>query len=50
MRLQVASSAFPHFDRNMNTGERIGSDVSGIVAEQTVFHDAARPSHLVLPV
>ncbi len=52
LRLQISSSNFPKFDRNPNHGGDIprarGSDYIG--AEQTIFHDAARPSRLVLPV
>jgi hypothetical protein len=50
VRLQLTSSAFPHFDRNMNTGNPIGVDTEGPIAEVTVFHDADRPSCLTLPV
>jgi putative CocE/NonD family hydrolase len=48
LRLQIASSAFPAFDRNLNTGNRTGEDAKGIVAEHTVLHDATHPSRLVL--
>ncbi len=48
LRLQVTSSNFPSFDRNMNTGAPIGSDAAGVVAEQTIFHTLARPSALEL--
>jgi putative CocE/NonD family hydrolase len=50
IRIQVTSSAFPHLVRNMNTGNAIGVDEHGVVAEQTVLHDAAHPSSIVLPV
>jgi putative CocE/NonD family hydrolase len=50
LRLQVTSSAFPHFDRNMNTGHPIGVDTTGEVATITVFHDAEHPAQLILPV
>jgi hypothetical protein len=50
LRLQVTSSAFPHFDRNMNTGNPVGSDARGLVADITVLHDAEHPSALILPV
>ncbi len=50
MRLQITSSAFPHFDRNMNTGNPIGTDARGLVAEITVLHDAARPSAVILSI
>lgn len=50
VRLQVTSSAFPHLVRNMNTGNPIHDDAEGVVAEQTILHDPAHPSRLVLPV
>jgi uncharacterized protein len=50
LRLQLTSSAFPHFDRNMNTGHAIGVDAEGLVADVTVFHDSERPAALLLPV
>jgi len=52
MRLDISSSNFPHYDRNLNSGATIGSDTldNAVVASQTVFHDAARPSRLLLPV
>ncbi len=50
IRLDVSSSDFPNFDRNHNTGRDFWSDTELRVARQTVFHDAARPSRLTLPV
>jgi putative CocE/NonD family hydrolase len=50
LRFTLTSSAFPHFDRNMNTGNPIGTDAKGLVAEVTILHDAAHPSALTLPV
>ena len=50
MRFQLTSSAFPHFDRNMNTGHAIGVDAVGLIAEVSVFHDASRPSAVILPM
>jgi hypothetical protein len=35
---------------NPNTGEPLARHTRMVTAEQTVFHDAARPSHVVLPV
>jgi putative CocE/NonD family hydrolase len=48
LRVHVTSSNFPHLDRNMNTGNAIGDDAEGIIAEQTIFHDARRPTRLEL--
>jgi putative CocE/NonD family hydrolase len=50
VRLQVTSSCFPRWDRNPNTGHPFGVDAELAVAEQTVFHDRERPSHVVLSV
>ncbi len=50
LRLEVASHAFPKFDRNMQTGGPIGKEVTGMIADQTVYHDRQRPSYLVVPM
>ncbi|MDO4493392.1 MAG: CocE/NonD family hydrolase [Clostridia bacterium] len=50
LRVEISSSNFPKHDRNMNTGNPVGEDAVGIVAHQTVYHDAAHPSCIVLPV
>lgn len=50
IRLEVSSSNFPRFDRNMNTGEAIGSDAAGVAALQAAHHSAAHPSHVTLPI
>ena len=52
LRLSVTSSSFPRFDRNPNSGKTLGTDTEADLrpARQTIFHDAERPSHLVLPV
>ena len=50
LRVQVTSSDFPRSDRNLNTGGPTGEEVQGQVAVNTVFHDAVRASHVVLPV
>jgi len=50
LRLQVSSSNFPHYDRNMNTGNPIGVDAKGIVAQQTIHHAGKQASYLELPM
>ena len=50
LRLQISSGAHPRWSRNLGTGEALASGVGAAVAEQTIYHDAARPSALVLPV
>jgi putative CocE/NonD family hydrolase len=49
LRVQVTSSDFPWYDRNLNTGGPFGEEVRGQVAANTVFHDTLRPSHVLLP-
>jgi putative CocE/NonD family hydrolase len=50
IRLEVSSSNFPRFDRNPNTGRAVADEKEYRKANQMVFHDGARPSHLLLPV
>ena len=50
IRLDVSSSNFPHFDVNPNTGAPEGEGLTRRIARNTVFVDAGRPSHVVLPV
>jgi len=50
IRVQVTSSDFPRYDRNLNTGGPFGEDVKGNTAVNAIFHDSLRPSHLLLPV
>jgi putative CocE/NonD family hydrolase len=50
IRVDVTSSHFPQYDRHPNTGDPFGRTANVKVARQTVYHDAARPSHLLLPV
>ena len=50
IRLDISSSNFPHFDVNPNTGEPEAKATSSRVATNRVFLDAARPSHIVLPL
>ncbi len=50
IRLDVSSSNFPRFDRNLNTGEGIATGTRMQVARQTIMHTSQYPSHIVLPV
>ena len=50
IRVEISSSNFPRFDRNLNTGHPIGIDAEMRTAHQTVQHSAEYPSHLVLPL
>jgi hypothetical protein len=50
IRVAVTSSSFPRFDPNPNTGGPVAAEARGQVALNTVFHDTARPSRVLLPV
>jgi putative CocE/NonD family hydrolase len=50
IRIHVTSSFFPHFDRNLNTGEPLGKSARTVIARQEVHHGASYPSRIVLPV
>ncbi len=50
IRVDVASASFPRWDRNLNTGAPFGTDTTPRIAHQTIFHDEAHPSHIVLPI
>jgi uncharacterized protein len=50
IRVSVSSALFPKYDRNLNTGGNNERDSTFVVAHQRLVHDAAHPSHVVLPV
>jgi putative CocE/NonD family hydrolase len=50
IRLDVSSSNFPRFDVNPNTGEALQQHRRMIAADNTVYHDGERASHVVLPI
>jgi uncharacterized protein len=50
MRLEVSSSNFPRFDRNLNTGETQARSTRVLRATNRIFHDRARPSALIVPL
>jgi putative CocE/NonD family hydrolase len=50
IRVDVSSSNFPRFDVNPNTGEPLNDHRTTVTATNTIYHDAAHPSHIVLPV
>ncbi|MGA2051558.1 MAG: CocE/NonD family hydrolase, partial [Terracidiphilus sp.] len=50
IRLEVSSSNFPRFDRNLNTGKDASTDSEIVKATNTVLHDAEHRSALILPV
>ena len=50
IRVYIASSNFPRFNRNLNTGERTLGGTRMVKARQTIYHDAEHPSTIILPI
>ena len=50
IRVEISSSNFPRYNRNLNSGNPIATDTAITIANQTVYHDALHPSHVKLPV
>jgi hypothetical protein len=50
IRLEVSSSNFPRWERNLNTGGNNFDETEWEVAKNTIHHSAKYPSRIVLPV
>jgi putative CocE/NonD family hydrolase len=50
IRVEISSSDYPQFAPNPNTGEPFGQSAASQPATQTILHDAAHPSSVLLPV
>jgi putative CocE/NonD family hydrolase len=51
IRIEISSSYYPYYLRNLNTGEdNLALATRPVVARQTIRHDADHPSCVVLPV
>ncbi len=50
LMVEIASASFPMFSRNLNTGKHSEKTTRFVSAEQTVYHDQAHPSYVLLPV
>jgi putative CocE/NonD family hydrolase len=50
LRIEVSSSDFPRFDRNLNTGGNNFDETQGVVAHNQVHHSSAYPSSITLSV
>jgi len=50
IRIEVSSSNFPRFTRNLNTGGNNYDESKGIVAHNKIHHSSEYPSKIVLPV
>lgn len=50
LRLEVSSSNFPRFDRNLNSGFEQNVSLQTVPARNSIYHDDQHPSALILPV
>jgi putative CocE/NonD family hydrolase len=50
LRVEISSSNFNRFDRNLNTGNPIETDTDMVKAVQTIYHNQEFPSHITLPI
>jgi uncharacterized protein len=50
LRVDISSSNFPRFARNQNTAQPFGMSAEMQKANQTIYHDARHPAHILLPV
>jgi len=50
IRLEISSSNFPRFDRNLNTGGRNYDEKEGVPARNTIHHSNMHASAIILPV
>jgi putative CocE/NonD family hydrolase len=50
IRIEISSSNFPRFDRNMNTGGKNYDEVKGVVANNSVHHSKQYPSEITISV
>jgi putative CocE/NonD family hydrolase len=50
IRIEISSSNFPRFDRNMNTGGNTYDETEGVVATNSIHHSSKYPSSVSLPI
>ncbi len=50
IRIEVSSSNFPRFTRNMNTGGNNYDEKEGIVAHNSIHHSSKYPSQIIFPI
>jgi uncharacterized protein len=50
LRIEISSSNFPRFDRNLNTGGKNYDETTAVVAHNVVHHSAQYPSQVVVTV
>ena len=50
IRIEISSSNFPRFDRNLNTGGNNYDEAKGVIAHNQIHHSADYPSQIRLPI
>ncbi len=50
IRVEISSSNFPRFERNLNTGGNNYDESVGVTANNNIHHGASYPSQLILPI
>jgi uncharacterized protein len=50
LRIEISSSNFPRFDRNLNTGGNNWGETAGVVAHNTVHHSSQYPSQITVTI
>ncbi len=50
IRVEVSSSKFPQYMRNLNTGENNALATEAVVAENVIYHSPEYQSHIQLPI
>jgi putative CocE/NonD family hydrolase len=50
IRIEISSSNFPRFDRNLNTGGKNYDESIGVIAKNKVHHSTKYPSRIILPM
>jgi len=48
IRVEISSSNFPRYARNLNTGGNLAQETVPVIAQQKIFHDAEHPSRLII--
>jgi predicted acyl esterase len=50
IQIEVSSSNFPRFTRNLNTGGKNYDETEGVVAHTVVHHSQQYPSQIRIPI
>ncbi|MEL6606398.1 MAG: CocE/NonD family hydrolase C-terminal non-catalytic domain-containing protein, partial [Cyanobacteria bacterium J06614_10] len=50
IRIEISSSNFPRFTRNLNTGGNNFDESEGVIARNQIHHSARYPSQIRLPM